>query len=63
MYGIKKHVKGTFHSEDYLIWDKKTFKTLRYKYKESACFMADRLNQIDTSCRYSVVRLDDEHLS
>ena len=63
MFGIKKHIKGTFHNEDWLIWDNRTFKTIKYKYRESAEFMAEKLNSLDDGCKYTVVRLDDEHIS
>ena len=62
MWGIRKHRKGSFYSEDYLLWDEK-YKTLRYKYRESADFMADKLNKEDRKNRYTVVRLDDEYIS
>ena len=63
MFGIRKHIKGTYHNEDWLIWDPKTYHTIKYRYRESAEFMAAQLNKQDTGCTYTVVRLDDEHIS
>lgn len=63
MFGILKHIKGTYHNEDWLIWDPKSFRVLKYKYKESAEYMAAELSKRNPGCTYTVVRLDDEHIS
>lgn len=57
-YGIKKHIKGTFHDDDCWVLGK-NYLPLKYIYRGSADFMCEELNKAHSGrVKFYVARCD-----